>query len=258
MLGQNATPPHALPPMSRTRLYIPAPVSADSRLDLTAQQAHYLGRVLRMKQSDALTVFDGEGSEYAAVVESLGKSVARLRIGERRAGHRGSPLDLRLIQGVSRGERMDFVVQKATELGVTLIQPIMTARTVVRLNDERRERRHAHWQRVAISACEQCGRNRLPAVLAPLTLGDYLATDSDATLRATLNPLATTRLADAPRSDHGTIDLLVGPEGGLSDAEREHARAAGFDSYSLGPRVLRSETAALAAVTIAQTLWGDI
>ncbi|MEM9209498.1 MAG: 16S rRNA (uracil(1498)-N(3))-methyltransferase [Pseudomonadota bacterium] len=244
--------------MPRTRLYIPAPLAGAASLDLTPEQAHYLGRVLRMKPGEALTVFDGRGSEFAAVVQSLGKSRARLDIGAARDGNRESHRDVRLIQGVSRGERMDFVVQKATELGVTSIQPVMTERTVVRLDDDRRTRRHAHWQRIAIGACEQCGRSRLPDILPPVSLADYLANDSDATLRATLSPQATERLADAKIPDHGAAELLVGPEGGLSRAEREHAHAAGFASFCLGPRVLRSETAALAAVTIVQTFWGDL
>ncbi len=259
MLRCNATPPaHACLLMPKVRLYIPAPVTAEAIQELNAEQAHYLGRVLRMKPGGALTVFDGVGAEYPATVESVGKTSARLGVGERHVEDRESPRDLRLIQGVSRGERMDFVVQKATELGVTVIQPVITARTVVRLSGDRRARRHAHWQRVAISACEQCGRNRLPEVAAPVSLNDYLGRDSEAALRATLSPLATTRLADAPAPGDGSADLLIGPEGGLDDEERELARQAGFQAYSLGPRVLRSETAALAALAIAQTLWGDI
>ena len=244
--------------MSKIRLYIPAPIAAESELDLPGDRAHYLGRVLRLKAGGQLTVFDGDGGEYPATVESLRKASARLRVGARHTEDRESPRTLRLIQGVSRGERMDFVVQKATELGVTEIQPVITARSVVRLDGERRERRLAHWQGVTASACEQCGRNRLPRVAASMSLSEYLAHKSDAVLRATLSPLAGTRLADASPDAGGAIDLLIGPEGGLSDEEREQALRAGFESYALGPRILRSETAALAAVTIAQTLWGDV
>ncbi len=244
--------------MPKTRLYIPEPFEAESELDLSGDRAHYLGRVLRMKAGGQLTVFDGNGSEYPATVESLRKTSAKLRVGARHFEDRESPRTLRLIQGVSRGERMDFVVQKATELGVTEIQPVITARSVVRLDGERRQRRLAHWRGIAISACEQCGRNRLPRIAASLSLAEYLSAESDAVLRATLSPLASRRLADASPNGGGPIDLLVGPEGGLSDEEREESRQAGFESFLLGSRVLRSETAALTAIAIAQTLWGDI
>lgn len=247
-----------LPPMPRARLYIPTRIRRGRDLQLGPEQAHYLGRVLRMKTGSELTVFDGSGDEFPAIVSSFRKGSATLQPGEPVRRNLESPLRIRLVQGVSRGERMDFVVQKATELGVSEIQPVLTDRTVVRLDAERTERRQAHWQRVAISACEQCGRNRLPKIAAPLPLGDFLAADRDAAIRIRLSPAGPNRLDSFDAPGEGWVELLVGPEGGLSETEGNTASSCGFSAISMGPRILRTETAALTAIALIQARWGDL
>ena len=246
------------PPMPKARLYIPNRIRLGCDVQLEAEQAHYLGRVLRMKTGSELTIFDGSGDEFPAIVTSFRKGSATLQPGEPVRRNRESPLRIRLVQGVSRGERMDFVVQKATELGVSELQPVLTERTVVRLGAGRSERRLAHWQRVAISACEQCGRNSLPAIASPLPVDDYLAADREAAIRISLSPTARNGLGSLDAPGEGRVELLVGPEGGLSEAEISNASACGFTPISLGPRILRTETAALAAIALIQARWGDL
>jgi 16S rRNA (uracil1498-N3)-methyltransferase len=177
----------------------------------------------------------------------------RVELRESFAGLAESPLRLHLGQGLSRGERMDWAIQKATELGAARITPIVSERCEVRLKDERADKRTAHWRQIAISACEQCGRSVLPQIDAPVSLAEWLqATEAD--LKLVLHPVA------EPLASHarpGSLAFLIGPEGGLSDAEVEQARAAGFHAARLGPRVLRTETAPVVALSVAQQLWGD-
>lgn len=243
--------------MPRHRLFVPHAVSAGEPLELAADQAHYLGRVLRLRPGDALAVFDGSGREFAATITSVGRHNAVLLPGEGAVRDVESPLAIRLIQGVSRGERMDFVVQKATELGVHRISPVITHHSVVRLDGERAGRRLAHWTRIARNACEQCGRTRVPLVDQPAPLAEALADDGAADCRLLLHPGADASLGEG-RPAPGGVDLLIGPEGGLSDEERAAASNAGFRPLSLGPRILRTETAALAAVALLQAEWGDL
>ena len=211
--------------------------------------------VLRLQAGDAVTLFDGCGGEYAAQIRRIDKSALTLGITARRQVSRESPLSTVLAQGISSGERMDYTVQKCVELGVCAIQPLITQRSVVRLAGERAEKRVAHWQAVAAAACEQCGRNQLPAVLPVQTLPQWLGTSPGGD-RYQLSPRADLRLRDAPRP-LGAVTLLVGPEGGWNDDETVAARLAGFVPLALGPRVLRTETAAVAALAAMQTLWGD-
>ena len=227
-------------------------------MKLGADQARYVGRVLRSKPGDDVSVFNADDGEWRAVIERIGKNDATLRVAERLVTDTESPLAVHLVQGVSRGERMDFVVQKATELGVTRITPVLTDHGMVRLSGERLEKRRAHWQSVAVSACEQSGRTRPPGVDAPVRLNDWFgqAADSDA-LRLILKPGAAATLAGRAAPSSG-LCVLIGPEGGFSEREYEDATIAGFEAVGLGPRVLRTETAAVAAVTIAQSLWGDL
>lgn len=238
------------------RVYFPGEVAAHGVCELPPKQSHHIGRVLRLATGDALILFDGRGNEYDATIERLGKARVTLTTGDARQVDRESPLDVTLAQGISTGERMDYTVQKAVELGVSAVQPLTTERSVVRLDAERASRRVAHWQSIAVSACEQCGRNLVPAVHAVKTLTAWLGPPAAHACRITLAPEASMRLAELPRAA-GAIVLLVGPEGGLSPRERADAVAMGFVAARLGPRVLRTETAAVAALAALQTLWGD-
>ncbi len=243
--------------MSTLRLFSPVRVRANATLSLGGEQARYVGRVLRLRPGDAVTVFDGNGGEYSATVGSVTKQQLDLSVGEHVARDTESSLRIRLVQGISRGERMDIVIQKATELGVHRISPVLTDYSVVKLSTDRAAKRHAHWQRIAQSACEQCARNIVPVIDAPQSLVDWFSENagSDETqliLRVGANdsmPAIDVRGRD--------LTILVGPEGGFSEAEHERAAAAGIYAVRLGPRVLRTETAALAALSIAQANWGD-
>ena len=243
--------------MRVTRVYVDAPLTTGSRVTLQGAAASHVTRVLRLRVGEALTVFNGSGGEYAASIEHARGGTVAVAIGEARAIERESPLTLTLAQGVSRGERMDLVVQKATELGASGLLPLLAERSVVRLTAQQVERRLNHWRAIAIAACEQSGRNRLPAIAAPVPLKDFLRGNSDGSMRLLLSPGATATLADVPRLVTA-VTVLIGPEGGLAEAEQEAAVAAGFTPVRLGPRVLRTETAAIAALTLLQREFGDL
>lgn len=244
------------------RLCVPGPLSAGQEIALSSTAAQHVAAVLRLRTGAALTLFDGDGGEWSATLLSTDRRGARVRVGVHDPIERESPLAVTLLQGIARGERMDNAVQKATELGVARILPIAAERSVVQLGDERAERRVAHWQAVAIAACEQCGRNRIPEVLAPRSL----AACADAALPAlrwTLEPTAARALPEAvaalrdPQTERRGIALLVGPEGGLSETELALAARLGFEPLRLGPRVLRTETAGPTALAALQALVGD-
>jgi 16S rRNA (uracil1498-N3)-methyltransferase len=239
-----------------TRLYFPGEIPEHGLFEAPAEQAHHLVHVLRLAAGDSVTVFDGRGSEYAATIDRISKSAVIVRIGEARDVSRESSLSITLAQGISSGERMDYTVQKAVELGVADIQPIATERSVVRLTSERAVKRVAHWQAIAAAACEQCGRNVVPRVLPVATLTGWLAAAPIDALRLTLAPDAASTLRELPRPASRVV-LLVGPEGGFSQRERGDAGSAAFTPVRLGPRVLRTETAAIAAIAAMQVLWGD-
>ena len=212
-----------------------------------------------MKAGAALTVFNGDGGEYAAVITRAAKGEVLVRVESARTIERESPLDLTLVQGVSRGARMDYTVQKAVELGVARIEPVLAGRGVVRLDAAGAAEKAAHWQAVAIAACEQCGRNRIPGIAPVRPLAEWLAGwrgHGGVALGLLLEPEAPRRLAELPRPA-GAAVLLAGPEGGLTDDERRAAGRAGMIAVRLGPRVLRTETAAPAALAAMQALWGD-
>lgn len=238
--------------MRLSRFFIDAPLSLGEH-SLPEAQAHYIGRVLRMAEGDALQVFDGSGMEFRGTLLEVGKKRVTVRLDESFAGQVESPLQIHLGQGLSRGERMDWAIQKATELGVSEITPIFSERCEVRLKDERADKRLMHWRQVAISACEQCGRSRVPVIHPPLLLADWVK-ETQAELKLVLHPVAEPLVSHAKPA---SLAFLIGPEGGLSDAEVEQAHGAGFLPARLGPRVLRTETAPVVALAVAQQLWGD-
>jgi 16S rRNA (uracil1498-N3)-methyltransferase len=240
-----------------TRVYVDAPLAAGTRVTLEGGAARHVTRVLRLRVGEALTLFNGSGGEYAASIEQSQGGRVAVAIGEQRAIERESPLALTLAQGVSRGERMDLVVQKATELGVSGLVPVLSERSVVRLTAQQADRRLNHWRAIAVAACEQSGRNRLPAIAAPVPLRDFLRSGTDGVTRLLLSPGAGATLADVPRPVTA-VTVLIGPEGGLAPPEQEAAIAAGFKPVRLGPRVLRTETAAIAALTLLQREFGDL
>lgn len=237
--------------MRLSRFFIDAPLSL-GRHDLPEAQAHYIGRVLRLAAGDAVQLFDGSGQEYRGELVEVGKKQVRVELHEQFAGLPESRLRIHLGQGLSRGERMDWAIQKAVELGVAEITPVVSERCEVRLKDERADKRLAHWRQIAISACEQCGRSVVPVIHSPATLAQWIAVDAE--LKLVLHPVA------EPLSGHQRPDslaFLIGPEGGLTDAEVEQAKTQGFHAARLGPRVLRTETAPVVALSVAQQLWGD-
>ncbi|MFS0825665.1 16S rRNA (uracil(1498)-N(3))-methyltransferase [Pseudomonas phoenicis] len=238
--------------MRLSRFFIDAPLSLGEHT-LPEAQAHYIGRVLRMAAGDAVQLFDGSGQEFLGQLLEVGKKTVRVMLDQALPGQPDSPLHVHLGQGLSRGERMDWAIQKATELGANEITPIVSERCEVRLKDERADKRLAHWRQVAVSACEQCGRSTLPLIHPPRTLAEWLG-DVDADLKLVLHPVA------EPLTNHAKparLAFLIGPEGGLNDGEVEQASRAGFHAARLGPRVLRTETAPVVALSVAQQLWGD-
>lgn len=255
--------PAAIPDSSfvrLTRCFVSEPLRAQSVVRLPQAAAVHIRRVLRLRAGAELILFDGHGGEYAATLTE--GEPPRAQLGAHRQIEREAPLPVTLLQGLARGERMDWIVQKATELGAAAIAPVASRYSVVQLEAAAAARRLAHWQAVAIGACEQCGRNRLPLV-HPLRELPAACAEVDATLRLLLAPDADSslpeRLAAAlvPGGTAPSIALLVGPEGGLADEEIELARRAGFTACTLGPRTLRTETAPLAALAAIQTVAGD-
>ncbi|SDH45561.1 16S rRNA (uracil1498-N3)-methyltransferase [Pseudomonas benzenivorans] len=238
--------------MRLSRFFIDAPLSLGQH-ELPETQAHYIGRVLRHAVGDALQLFDGSGQEFLGELIEVGKKSVRVELRESFAGLAESPLRIHLGQGLSRGERMDWAIQKASELGASEISPIVSERCEVRLKDERADKRMAHWRQVAISACEQCGRSLVPTIHPPIGLADWLER-VEAELKLVLHPVAEP-LASHARPE--SLAFLIGPEGGLAEAEVARAKAHGFHAARLGPRVLRTETAPVVALSVAQQLWGD-
>ena len=243
--------------MRLTRIHVGLALSAGAEFALPEAAAAHLARVLRLQVGDACVLFNGDGHDYDARITVIGKREARAEIDAARRVDNESPLRITLLQGIARGEKMDWILQKATELGVTRIVPLVTERTEVKLDAERAARRRAHWEAVLASACEQCGRNRLPRIDEPVRLVQWVTTlDDDAGLRLALDPDGD---VNARELVPGTqVTLAVGPEGGLSDHDLAALAQAGFRGLRLGPRILRTETAGLAALAALQVLHGDL
>ena len=236
------------------RSYVDAPLRAGSVCTLPEDTAHHAVHVLRLRDNDEVTLFNGRGGEYAARIASIQRLRMALDVLEHRAIERESPLRVTLVQGVSAGERMDSTVRKAVELGVAEVQPVLATRSVARPKGERAENRRAHWQKVVIAACEQCGRNRIPEVQPLVPLADYRPKGDG--MKILLSPRAELRFSEAVKDSTAFI-LAAGPEAGFTAEEEAALAAAGFVPVSLGPRVLRTETAAVAALAALSALRGD-
>ena len=235
------------------RFFAPVELSLGTEIRLPERATRHCV-VLRLRRGDAITLFNGQGGEFSATLTRISSDEARARVLSRHTPERESPLPIALAQCVSGGDRMDMALQKSTELGVSRIVPIASERSLVKLTDDRAERRVAHWRNVVIAACEQCGRNCIPEVTDITEISAFLAMAGPG-LRLLLAPDAGQNLRELARPFE--VTLLVGPEGGLAPQERQRAETAGFVPVRFGPRVLRTETAPLAAIAAMQTLWGD-
>lgn len=240
--------------MMISRFFFPGTVPHGGTLELPEALAHHAIRVLRLRVGEPLVLFDGQGGEAHAVLVEAGKRCT-VEVSAWHALERESPVSIVLVQALASADKMDWIVRKAVELGVSAIQPVQAARSVLRLSGERMYKRVAHWQQIVVSACEQSGRNRVPAVAPVLALPDYLC-QSDGVQRLICMPEAGRRLSTLERPE-GTLHVLIGPEGGWTEEEMAACVAAGASGIGLGPRVLRTETAGLAVLAAAQALWGD-
>jgi 16S rRNA (uracil1498-N3)-methyltransferase len=244
--------------MRKIRVYVAEELSPGALVRLEPFAAEHLTRVLRLPDGAAVTCFNGDGNDYSAELHVAGRAAAAVAVGVGERVDSEPALAVTLVQGIARGERMDSILQKATELGAAAIVPVVSERTEVRLDEERAERRLAHWQRVLQSACEQCGRARVPSIDPPRPLVDYIAaTADDDTLRLCLHPEAGVGLQSIPRPSDRVV-LAVGPEGGFGDRDLDAMDRAGYRRITLGPRILRTETAGPAALAAVMTLWGDL
>ena len=238
------------------RVYSPQTMAIGDCIELEAGAARHLTSALRMNPGQLVTLFNGQGGEYIGELVEAKKGKATVRVTEFDKTGRESNLSIHLAIGISRGERMDLIVQKATELGVSEITPLFTERCEVKLSGDRLNKKVSHWQQVAISACEQCQRNSLPTINAPVKIEQW-QDNCDASLKLVLHHRTDQSLSDMPPPS-GQVALLIGPEGGLSEREIQQAISLDFSALALGPRVLRTETAPLAAISILQSLWGDM
>ncbi|HZX81310.1 MAG TPA: 16S rRNA (uracil(1498)-N(3))-methyltransferase [Lysobacter sp.] len=244
--------------MRLTRVFVPDALSPGAEIALPDSAAAHLTRVLRLGVGDACIVFNGDGHDYAASIAAVGKRETRLRIGESTPVERESPLRMVLLQGVAKGEKMDLILQKATELGVHAVVPVWSQRSDVKLDGERAAKRLDHWRSVVASACEQCGRAVVPTVAAPLSLQAALGAGGLPAARLLLDPQGVHTLPSMSLDTAAGIAIAVGPEGGWSPLDREQLQAAGFEGLRLGPRILRKETAGLAAIAALQARFGDL
>lgn len=243
--------------MRLTRVFVDTPLAPDADLVLPPAAANHVARVLRLREGATIVAFDGSGSDFSCEILAVKGDRVLVRVGARTSGLAESPLHITLVQAVSRGERMDWTLQKATELGVRTIVPVLSTRSVVKLDERQAERKLRHWQALVAAACEQCGRSVLPEVQPPQELAHYLSVAARDGERYVLSPTGPSSLAGVAAA--GTrVELLIGPEGGLEDAEIDRAVASGYSPVRLGPRVLRTETAGIVALTVLQARRGDL
>lgn len=241
--------------MPTPRFHLETALAPGALIELPPDAAHHASRVLRLRQGDQLAVFDGTGGEYFARIVSLARDGVTIEVGAFDPVEREAPLAVTLVQGISSGDRMDLTIQKAVELGVAGIQPILAARSLVRLKGERGDSRREHWQRVAISACEQCGRNRIPSIAEAVPVSGYRPAEES--LKFLLTPGATRKLRSLAIVTGSPLVIAAGPEAGFSPHEETAFIAAGFMPVQLGPRILRTETAGPAALSALNSLFGD-
>jgi 16S rRNA (uracil1498-N3)-methyltransferase len=242
--------------MRLTRVYVDTELCSGAIVELPHETAQHIAKVLRARTGDQIVLFNGDGREYAGAIDSIRGSRVTAAVSEGEGVDRESPLSVTLVQCIPRGDRMDFIVQKATELGVRRLVPVLSQRSVVRLDAEQAESKATHWRAVAVNACEQCGRTKLPEIDTPVPLVNYLGSTAAAPLRLVLDP--DIEPSDMPARIEGSVEIAIGPEGGFADEELEAFRLAGFVGVRLGPRILRTETAAMAALTWLQTRYGDM
>lgn len=242
--------------MSLTRIYQPISLAINTFLRLDEQASHHVARVLRLKEGDEIAVFNGDGGEFCAIITQVAKKNVDVEIKNFLSRNMESPLNICLAQGIARGEKMDWIIQKAVELGVKKIVPLLTERCNVQLNHERIQKRIEHWQSVIISACEQSGRNVVPEIVVPQPLDKWLF-QNKADIRIVLSPHATKKSLPEKIESTQSISILIGPEGGLSEQEIKKATLKKFIPMQLGPRILRTETAPIAALAILQSRYGD-
>jgi 16S rRNA (uracil1498-N3)-methyltransferase len=260
--GYVRPPLFASAPLLRlTRLFVDVPLHAGQLLELPKETAAHVAKVLRARSGDPVILFNGNGEDFSGIIERVQSGRASVTLGAPRTVHNESPLEITLVQCVPRGDKMDFIVQKATELGVQRIVPVLSQRSIMRLDAAQADAKQAHWRAVAVSACEQCGRARLPIVEAPQPLLNYLGLPVPAgRMRCLLEPsgpqAVTPGTGVSPCLRHA--EIAVGPEGGIAPEELEAFELAGYSSTLLGPRVLRAETAAIAGIVWLQTLYGDL
>ena len=241
--------------MRTIRSFLDQPLAIGQRFALPEATSNHLVRVLRLDIGDSCVLFNGDGHDYQARILGLQKRGAEVEIVASGEARNESPLRITLVQGIARGEKMDLILQKATELGVAVIAPVITDRTEVKLDGERSEKKLAHWRGVAAAACEQCGRACLPEILEPQPLDRFAASARDGR-RFVLDPAAGISAAQVALAED-SLTLAIGPEGGFSERDLAILRVAGYEGIKLGPRILRTETAGIAAIAAFNALYGD-
>jgi len=239
--------------MRSHRFYTPINLAIDATMELPPEAAHHCTQVLRYKVDDPLTLFNGDGFNYSATISEINKKQCSVKISEKKNPKNESPLKIHLLQGIARGDKMEFIIQKAVELGVTEITPVFTQRSNVRLDEKRLEKKRLHWNKTIISACEQSGRAIIPKLNMAVPLNQIKKLDFASIY---LEPEATKCFSSLEPA--GQVNIVIGPEGGFSDDDLSHLNRIGFDGVRIGPRILRTETAGLSAVSILQSHFGDL